>query len=169
MTESLSAPRDRILSRLERDPGLHLRELPRRLDLSLRAVRYHLEVLERDDAVTAHRSGRFERWFPGHAFSRQDRAVISALRVRGERTILELLLARGPCRFADLRGSARASPGSLVRHLNHLTAEGLLRIDGDRRYRLVEPEALRSRVTTFRLRFPDLLSDAAQEIFDEGR
>jgi predicted transcriptional regulator len=167
MNESLSAPRERILSLLERDPGLHLRELPRRLDLSLRAVRYHLEILERDDAVTVHRSGRFERWFPGRAFSREDRAVISALRVRGERTVLQLLLTQGPLHFAELRVLTRSSPGSLIRYLEQLTADGLVFLDKARTYSLRDPEALRGRLGRFRLRFPDLLSDAAQEIFDE--
>ncbi len=53
----LLARRNLILWLLERDPGLHLRELPRRLNLSLTPVRYHIDVLARADAVTDHRAG----------------------------------------------------------------------------------------------------------------
>jgi predicted transcriptional regulator len=166
MSESLLAPRNRILRLLERDPGLHLRELPRRLDLSLNAVRYHLDVLEREDAVTAHRSGRFERWFLAQSFSREDRSIISALRVRGERAILEQLLRSGPSRFVALREHARASPASLVRYLNQLMADDLVFLDAERRYRLRDDEALRARLDVYRSRFPDLLADAAAEIFE---
>jgi predicted transcriptional regulator len=166
MSESLLAPRNRILRLLERDPGLHLRELPRRLDLSLNAVRYHLDVLAREDAVTAHRTGRFERWFPSRTFSPEDRTTISALRVRGERAILEQLLRLGPCRFVDLESRAGQSPATLTRYLNQLTMDDLVFLDAERRYRLRDAEALRHRLHAFQIRFPDLLADAATEIFE---
>jgi len=166
MTESLLAPRSRILRLIEQDPGLHLRELPRRLDLSLNAVRYHLDVPEREDAVTAHRSGRFERWFLAQSFSREDRAVISALRVRGPCAILEQLLRHGPSRFVDLREHTNTPPASLVRYLNQLTFDGLVFLDAERRYCLRDDEALRARLNAYRSRFPDLLADAAIEIFE---
>jgi DNA-binding MarR family transcriptional regulator len=165
MSESLSAPRSRILALLDRDPGLHLRELPRRLDLSLNAVRYHLDVLESEEAITSHRSGRFERWFPARSFTREDRAVISALRVPGERMILERLLRFGPSRFVDLDRHAAAT-GSLVRSLNRLTTDGLVVLDSNRRYALRDGSALRARLNVYRIRFPDLLADAAAEIFE---
>jgi len=166
MSESLLAPRNRILQLLERDPGLHLRELPRRLDLSLTAVRYHLDILSRADVVTAHRAGRFARWFPARTFSREDRAIISALRVDGERAILEQLLQHGPCRFGELGDGTRHSPATLVRCLNQLSVDGLVCLDSNRRYGLRDAEALRLRLTSFRTRFPNLLSDAATEIFE---
>ena len=166
MSESLLAPRNRILQLLERDPGLHLRELPRRLDLSLNAVRYHLDVLSREDAVTAHRAGRFARWFPARTFSREDRAVISALRVDGERAILLQLLHQGPCRFVDMESETGHSPATLVRYLNQLTMDDLVALDEERRYRLRDPNDLRLRLNAFRTRFPGLLSDAATEIFE---
>lgn len=164
----MSTSRDRILELLERDPGLHLRELPRRLDLSLRTVRYHLDVLARDEAVTCHRSGRFERWFPARRFSREDRAIISAWRAPGQRAILERLLLRGPATFAELRSSG-LSRVSLVRSLDQLATDGIVFLDSERRYGLQDPGALRVRLGVYRTRFPDLLADAANEIFGETR
>ncbi|TLZ75806.1 MAG: winged helix-turn-helix transcriptional regulator [Methanobacteriota archaeon] len=166
MSESLLAPRNRILYLLERHPGLHLRELPRRLDLSLNAVRYHLDVLAREDAVTAHRSGRFERWFPSRTFSPEDRATISALRVQGERAVLEQLLRQGPCRFVELEAETRHSPATLVRYLNQLTTDDLVFLDSERLYCLRDPGALRMRLSVFQVRFPEMLADAATEIFE---
>ena len=42
----------------------------------------------------------------------------------------------------------------------------LVFLDSERRYRLRDPGALRLRLSTFQVRFPDLLADAATEIFD---
>src|SRR5437879_12427694 len=102
MGESVQTSRERVLALVAAQPGLHLRELPRRLGLSLRSVRYHLENLEEHDLVTPHRSGRFARWFAAGAFSMQDQTLISALRVRGPRTSLYELFQQGPMRFAAL-------------------------------------------------------------------
>src|SRR5256885_5926358 len=101
MAESLLTSRERVLALVTSQPGLHLRELPRRLGLSLRSVRYHLEGLEEGDRVTPHRSGRFARWFAAGAFSTGDRTLISALPGRGQRGVLSALLRGGPLRFAS--------------------------------------------------------------------
>src|SRR5207244_4633748 len=110
MGESVQTSRERVLALVAAQPGLHLRELPRRLGLSLRSVRYHLENLEEHDLVAPHRSGRFARWLSAGAFSTDDRTLSSALRVRGRGTIPSVLLEQGPTRFG---GPDRAAGPSL--------------------------------------------------------
>src|SRR3989442_11806400 len=118
MAESLLTSRERVLALVTSQPGLHLRELPRRLGLSLRSVRYHLEGLEEGERVTPHRSGRFARWFAAGAFSTGNRTLISALRVRGQRAILSQLLRGGPMRFASFGKATRLSPAPLRQDLH---------------------------------------------------
>src|SRR5437667_11271237 len=98
MGESVQTSRERVLALVAAQPGLHLRELPRRLGLSLPPVRYHLENLEEHDLVAPHRSGRFARWFSAGALSTDARTLISSFRVRGQRSILSTLLAKGHIR-----------------------------------------------------------------------
>jgi predicted transcriptional regulator len=130
-------------------------------------VRYHLETLEEKDLVTPHRSGRFARWFAAGVFSTEDHTLISALRVRGQRTILSELLRQGPMRFASLERATCLSSATLVQYLHRLSDEGLVVAGEDRRYRLRDPSAIEMRLTLYRERFPDLLADAARQIFDE--
>ena len=167
MGESVQTSRERVLALVAAQPGLHLRELPRRLGLSLRSVRYHLENLEEHDLVTPHRSGRFARWFAAGAFSMQDQTLISALRVRGQRTILSELFQKGPMRFAVLERATGLSSATLVQYLHRLSSEALIEVAEDRRYRLQDPGAIEMRLSSYRERFPDLLADAARQIFDE--
>src|SRR3989475_1386073 len=133
MAESLLTSRERVLALVTSQPGLHLRELPRRLGLSLRSVRYHLEGLEEGERVTPHRSGRFARWFAAGAFSTEDRTLISALRVRGQRAILSELLRGGPMRFASLEKATRPSSATLVQYLQRLSSDALIEAAEDRR------------------------------------
>jgi predicted transcriptional regulator len=157
--------RDRILALVSAQPGLHLRELHRRAGLSLRSVRYHLDALGDEHLVTAHRSGRFERWFPADTFSQRERDLISALRVRGQRAIMACLLRRGPMGFVSLQTTTGLSSATLARGLGCLAESDLVEWGDDRRYQLHDPEATRMHLALFRQRFPDLLADAAQEIF----
>jgi len=167
MVESVLNSRERVLALVTSQPGLHLRELPRRLGLSLRSVRYHLESLEENDRVTPHRTGRFARWFATGAFSTEDHTLISALRVRGQRTILSELLRQGPMRFATLERATGLSSATLVQYLRRLSSDALIEAAEDRRYRLCDPSAIAMRLSSYRERFPDLLADAARQIFDE--
>lgn len=167
MTEPVLNSRERILRLLRREPGLHLRELPRRLGLSLRAVRYHLESMEQKEEVFAHRAGRFLRWFPAGHLSVAERTLISALHIAGHRAILGSLLMRGPARFTELQYRARISSGSLSRSLRQLVGDRLVTLDADDRYRLCDPAAVRMQLSLVRRRFPDFLADAARELFEE--
>jgi len=166
MGESVQTSRERVLALVAAQPGLHLRELPRRLGLSLRSVRYHLENLEEHDLVAPHRSGRFARWFSAGAFSTDDRTLISALRVRGQRTILSELLEKGPMRFAALERGTGLSSATLVQYLHRLSSDALIEVAEDRRYRLRDPGAIEMRLSLYRERFPELLAEAARQIFD---
>lgn len=135
--------------------------------MSLNAVRYHLGRLQREGAVVAYRAGRFLRWFPARGISPGDLALISALRVEGQRRILESLLARGPRRFSALAALTHLSPNSLAWYLKQLIRDGLVVSAGGGTYALADPEAVRLRLSGYRQRFPDLLADAAREIFGE--
>ncbi len=156
-----------MLVLLERDPGLHLREIPRRAGLSFNTVRYHLVKLEQEGTVVAYRTGHFLRWFPRQDLSVGDLALISALRVRGQRRILESLLSRGPCRFTVLESLTNLSPNSLTSYLRQLVREGLVAPSSNGHYELTDPRSVRWQLSTYRQRFPDLLADAAREIFGE--
>jgi predicted transcriptional regulator len=166
LAEALPASRERILLLIEQEPGLHLREIPRRLHLSLRATRYHAEELAREGEITGHRDGRFLRWFPKDRYSVGERVLISLLRIGRQREILGRLLG-GPRRFTELAGSVRGSPASLSRYLQTLIDLRLVGRGDDGRYRLTDPAAIRMNLTLLTPRLPDALADAARELFEE--
>ena len=168
MAEPVLTSRDLILALVRDEPGLHLRELPRRLGLSLRSVRYHLDAMERDGRLERHPAGGFVRWFPS-GLSRGECTLISALRVRGQRVLLGFLLRQGASRFSELLSSSRMSPAVLHGYLGRLGGEGIIQVSADRRYGLVDADAVRMQLSMFRVRFPDLLADAARDLFEDTR
>lgn len=129
-------------------------------------MRHHIAALEETGLLVPYRNGRLVCWFPARLVSREDRELISALRVSGQRAVLRALLRAGPARFVDLEASSGLPPRSLSRSLHRLAEIGIVEVDADRRYRVREHERVAQHLESIRLRFPDLMADAAREIFD---
>ena len=136
------------------------------MHLSLRTVRYHLSALEEQGLAVAYRNGRRVQWYAASGLSPEDRTLISALRVQGERALLRALVQTGPLRFSDLQRASELPPRSAIRNLRLMMDSALVFLGDDRRYRLVDADRVAKRLEGLRLRFPDLMADAAREIFD---
>jgi predicted transcriptional regulator len=162
----VSNPRERLRALVAREPGLHLREIPRRAELSLSAVRYHLQGLAAEGAVVGERASGYVRYFPSSAFSKAERAVLAAARVKGQRLVLEALFAKGPLMFEGLRSCTGLSKGSLHWHLRRLAAGGAVEVGEAGRVSLVNRAAVEMALAITRPSAADTVADAAVEIFD---
>ena len=169
MNETLPSPRERVLALIAAEPGLHLREFPRRLGVSLRTVRYHLETMEADGAVVARRSGRFVRFFAPGTFSAPEREAIVAAKTPGSRAVVEALAAKGELAFSEIARYAHLSNGALGWHLRALSKAHVVEMRAPKRYALVDRAAA---VMALALNVPSrtaAMEDAAREIFDDPR
>jgi predicted transcriptional regulator len=166
VSELVSSPRERVLALVAREPGLHLREIPRRVDLSLSAVRYHLAALADEGAVVGERASGYVRYFEPSAFSRAARAVLSGARVSGQRLVLQTLLREGPLAFNALRNGSGLSKGSLHWHVRRLAGGGVIEAVDGGRFALTDRGAVEMALALTRASVTDTVADAAIEIFD---
>jgi predicted transcriptional regulator len=143
--------------------------MPRRLGFSLRAVRYHLDRLERERLAVPHRAGRFVRWFRPGDFSSQERALISASRVRAQRLILEQMAMKGSVRWGDFVAATRLSKASLSWHLRWLAESGIVAAEAAGGYRLLDPGGVSMALALQKERVADGMAAGAQEIFERPR
>jgi len=82
-------------------PGLHLRELSRKINISFSSLRYHLNYLEKYGYVVTKTDKRFKRFFASKKVSIRDKIWLNILRQEVPRKIVLLLITAGP---ADLYG-----------------------------------------------------------------
>lgn len=66
--------RQQLVDLVEREPGLHLRELQRRLDVGYGQVAYHLNRLEDENIIESHREGLYRRFYTRHADPGEDQS-----------------------------------------------------------------------------------------------
>jgi predicted transcriptional regulator len=142
--------------------------MPRRLGVSLRTVRYHLDRLEHEQLLHRHRAGRFVRWFRPGDYSAAECALISAARVRGQRLVLEALAARGALRWVDLASATRLSKASLSWHLRALVDIGIVTADETGRYRLTDPSGVAMGLALHNESVAATMSENAREIFEQA-
>ncbi len=127
-------------------PGLHMRELARRLGMDIRTAEYHLHQLERHGLVTAIDDAGFRRFFPRTADGRgaelvdaRDKPVVGILRKRVPLCVVLVLLTRDAATHGELARDAGVSPSTLSYHLGRMETLGMLARTGAA-YALREPD-----------------------------
>lgn len=123
--------RSRILLLVETYPGLHLREIQRRIDCTATLAEYHLNVLERLELVRSVQHDRYRDFFPkrhqGLVLTDTDRRWLGLLRRPPILALTLVLLEHGAMRPTEL-AKAVSLPGSTVNYQVRVAAKGGLLI-----------------------------------------
>jgi len=77
-------------------PGLHFREITRKINLSTGNVRYHLNYLIKSDFLVTKTDKRYTRYYASNKIGRKDKNMMNLLRQVVPRKIVLLLLCAGP-------------------------------------------------------------------------
>lgn len=161
--------RRRVFELLTEYPGLHLRELERRLGMDVRGLQHHLEFLERRGAVTSLREGGYLRYYPRRwdetrfreQFGPLEKRLLALLRQRRPLQIVLLLLERGEISGPELREAMGLGGPALTYHMRKLTRSRLVGVRTGGRvkhYRLRDAEAALQLLVRYRP-LPDLVED----------
>jgi len=88
--------RHTIYQLIEKFPGIHFRELFRKLSISMGSFEYHLHVLERSDLIYLEKKEGFSRYFVKGKLGEADREISTMLRNdRLRKMIFTLILNPG--------------------------------------------------------------------------
>ncbi|MHB1260137.1 MAG: ArsR family transcriptional regulator [Thermoplasmatota archaeon] len=151
--------RRRLLELVQEYPGLHVRDLSRRLDTPVRLVEYHAAALLDAGLLRDRRQGAYQRLYPvgDSAVQPGDERVLGLLRKEVPLGIaLELIEVPEGLRHADLCERLASSKSNISHHLNDLERAGII---GKRAgvIRLRDPERIR-RLLQQNKPTPDLVS-----------
>lgn len=137
--------RKRLYVLVQEYPGLHVRELARRLKVQVRAVEYHTEILLREGILEDARDGTYQRLYPSRnelPLSDADRDALGVLRMPVPLgLVLALLDAPKGLSHGDLCQRTGASKANASHHLKRLISVGL--VERGETYRLLNLEQTR--------------------------
>jgi predicted transcriptional regulator len=121
MDEALNLEnRRRIYESIATNPGTHVREMERALDMQPGLLSYHLDYIEKRKLVRAEDDGHRKMYFVIDRFIEKDRRTLGALRQESPRRILMHLLVNGPTSFQNLQTEMGLAKSTLSYHLKRL-------------------------------------------------
>lgn len=107
-------------------PGLHEREIARKLDMSLSTLDYHLHYLEKREIIVSKKDGRYTRYFVSKRIGAQDKRAISLLRQKTPRNIVLFLLLNPRSLHKEICDEVKKSPSTVSFHLKKLVDAGIV-------------------------------------------
>jgi predicted transcriptional regulator len=151
---------------VRKNPGFHLREISRSLDLSITLADYHLRFLERHELITSSMDGEYKRFYPRSlpgqadlrpALSDQERQVLAFLRQPVPLRVINFLMEREAATHKEMLEQVPVSPSTLSHHLKKMQAARVIdRSDPpERGYRIASPKEVARLMATYELASAD--------------
>ncbi|MBI2076248.1 MAG: winged helix-turn-helix transcriptional regulator [Candidatus Aenigmarchaeota archaeon] len=163
--------RKRIYDCIASSPGLHFREIQRRLGLATGSVDYHLHFLHRQGLIREERVGKFVRYYAyTKTFEQEEKDVLALLRQNRIRHILVYLLEKKRANALDIANSLGISPSTLSWYLKQLTEKGVIAQKKKGRFRyysVVEKEKIAKYLILHKASFLDEIVDRFIEAWEE--
>jgi predicted transcriptional regulator len=154
--------RRRIFEQVEKVPGIHFRELSRRLKIPTGVIEYHLRYLETHDLIISRREGRYKRYFVEGKLGSQDKQLLALLRQQMPRRILMHLLLHPKTSHKKLRKEFKISASTLSFHLSKLLGAELInqiKVGRKFQYKVVDSELVARALIRFKGSFIDEVVD----------
>ncbi len=161
--------RKKIYGLIKKNPGLHFRELQRRVGIATGALQYHLEYLQKKHLVKTERETKFLRYYLVRAdFEETD--LMALLRQESMRKIIVFLMQK---RFATIPSISRdinLSPSTTSWHLDKLFEKKV--VEKNRRgkktfFKLIDKQKIATLLVNYRKSFLDVVVDNFVEIWEE--
>ncbi len=147
------------------NPGFHLREIARVLNLSITLADYHLRFLERNELVSWTMDGEYKRYYPRSrpgdaavraALSDDEKRILAYLRQPVPFRVVAFLMEREAASHKEILEHVPVSPSTLSHHLKKMQYASILARAEDRTgYRVANPHAVARVMTTYDLATAD--------------
>lgn len=147
------------------NPGFHLREIARSMNLSITLADYHLRFLEKHELVSWSMDGEYKRYYPRSrigdaesrpALSEDEKRVLAYLRQPIPFRVLAFLMEREAASHKEILGHVPVSPSTLSHHLKKMQYAGILGKAEDRSgYRVADPHGVARLMTSYDLASAD--------------
>ncbi len=119
--------RRRIYECVVASPGLHFREIQRRLALATGSLDYHLHFLEKNGLIRKEKTGKFTRYYAyTKTWEQEEKDVLTLLRQNNVRHILIFLIEKKRANAQQISYNVGISPSTLSWYLKQLTEKGII-------------------------------------------
>lgn len=154
--------RKRIYECVRGNPGLHFREIQRRVSMPIGVLDYHLNYLVQRGLVTVTKQEGFSRYYPGGQIGVDKMRLLSCLRQEIPRGIILYLLRNPGATHGRLLENFAISGGTLSYHIKKLVTRGVVSVEKKGReshLSVADPDGVADLLILYRRTFFDRLVD----------
>lgn len=164
--------RSRIYSEIRKSPGLHFRELQRRVKMATGALQYHVEYLEKRSLIKSERVENTKRFFAMQSSKRieGEEQIMPLLRQEKTRHILITMLSSRKNTIRNIAKKTQTPYSTTSRLLDKIVEAGVSTRERRKKqinYKLQNPDAIAQMLVTYRKSFFDDLVDNFVESWQE--
>ncbi len=162
--------RQQIYEFIQHYPGLHFREIQRRLGIAVGTLQYHVRHLEEEKLIIGRKDGEYTRYYTVGVVTERDRFLLQFLRQRPMRHALLFLLEKKKVNHKQISLKIGLSPATTSWYLAKLVDANLLGKKRDGRevfYHLLNPKEMSRVLLTYRASFLDEVVDRFAAIFEK--
>ncbi|KAA0002848.1 MAG: transcriptional regulator [Thermoplasmata archaeon] len=144
-------------------PGLHEREIARKLNISLSTLDYHLHYLEKREIIVSKKDGRYTRYFASLKVGMQDKKIIAILRQKTPRKIVLFLLMHPGSIHKEICEGVKKSPSTISFHLKKMIDAGIIEavsLGRETAYSVKDEEEVVKMLITYKNTFLDSAVDS---------
>ncbi len=156
-------PREIILREIQLNPGIHMRELQRRLKMPTGTLTYNLQVLEKEGKIYSRVEGGYRRYYALTLKRESERKIIAVLRLRTPRRILAYLLVNPGASQKEISEYLNISAGTLSYHMKKLVSMNIVeeRKEGQiKKYWIKDEYTVKNLLINYRETFLDKIADS---------
>ena len=131
----------RVLQFIRENPGCHLREIKRMLDMSMGTVQYHLNLLEKEGKITSEKQHLYKNYFSAGMFKENEKNILNVLKIETSRDIIMFIIEKSNPTQTNIVEKLQLSAASVSWSLSRLIESGLIGEEKDgkfKRYTMLE-------------------------------
>jgi predicted transcriptional regulator len=160
-----------IYAIIDANPGIHLRELQRTLDMPLTTLVYHLDYMHRRKIIYSEADEHVKRYY-SKPLDLEDRKVLSVLRQKKLREIVLAVFSRQGTKYQFLSDSFKLPHSTLSFYLKHLVDKNVLerqKIGYENVYTIHDEDRVAKVLVAYKTSFMDTLIDKTLATWTEAR
>jgi predicted transcriptional regulator len=150
--------RKKIYNYILRNPGLHLSELARKLDIPKTTLNYHLKYLEKKGKITSRSGSLYLRYFPANKLKEIDKNILNLIRQDIPCEIIIYLFLNPYSSRLKISEHLKKHPTTISFHLYKLMDKDIIesfKFENEGRYRIKHTENVLNLLLKYGRRFLD--------------
>lgn len=153
--------RGKIYEFIKKNPGLHFRELQRRLKVPLASLEYHLDYMVRKKVLLRESEGHYTRYYAEH-LDDEDKKILRSLRQRRLREVVLIILSKEKVKYCDILEDLKIPSSTLSFYLKYLCDRNVVsrrKVGYENFYFIKERDRVTKVLTAYKSSFMDRLVD----------